>query len=100
MFISIDKDGKLALREPDDFKRLHIEMSDGEVTRDETDRALGSIATRDNDDFWIEVAALRKLGRAGDAAWESSFDAMIASVRKFGWLSPDGRRVRAHLKAK
>jgi len=100
MFISIDRDGKLALREPDDFKRLHVEASDNEVTRDEIDRALGSIATRDNDDFWIEVAALKQLGRAGDAAWESSFDAMIASVRKFGWTSPDGQRVRAHLKAK
>ena len=92
MFISIDKDGKLALREPDDFKRLHIETSDGDVTREETDRALGSIATRDNDDFWIEVAALKQLGRAGDAAWESSFDAMIASVREVrlaqpGWAS-------------
>jgi hypothetical protein len=99
MFISIEKDGKLALREPDDFKRLHIEASN-DVTRDQIDRALGSIATRDNDDFWIEVAALKRLGHAGDAAWESGFDAMIASVRKFGWISPDGRRVRAHLKAK
>ena len=36
MFISIDKNGKLALREPDDFKRLHIEAGD-DVTR-ETDR--------------------------------------------------------------
>ena len=100
MFISIDRDGKLALREPDDFKRLHIEASDGGVTPDDIDRALGSIATRDSDDFWIEVAAMKQLGRTGDAAWENSFDAMITSVRKFGWLSPDGRRVRAHLKAR
>jgi hypothetical protein len=99
MFISIDRDGKLALREPDDFKRLHVEASSNEVAREEIERALGSIATRDRDDFWIEIAALKQLGRAGDAAWEVSFDAMIASVRKFGWISPDGRRVRAHLKA-
>jgi hypothetical protein len=39
-------------------------------------------------------------GRAGDPAWERSFDSMIQSVEKFGWLSPDGKRVRCHLKSK
>ncbi len=36
MFISIDKNGKLALHEPDDFKRLHIEAGERRDTR--TDR--------------------------------------------------------------
>ena len=96
MFISIDKNGKLALREPDDFKRLHIEASDGDVTREQIDRALGSIATRDNDDFWIDVAALKQLGRAGDAAWEKQFrrdDRERAEVR----LGQPGRPARALL---
>jgi hypothetical protein len=96
MFISIDKDGKLALREPDDFKRLHIEA--GDMTREQVGRALEPIATADGDDFWIEIAALKQLGRAGDAGWGKSFDGMISSVQKFGWVSPDGRRVRCHLK--
>ena len=97
MFISIDKNGKLALHEPDDFKRLHIEAGE-DVTREQIGRALEPIATAENDNFWIEVDALKQLGRAGDAAWEQSFDAMIRSVQKFGWVSPDGRRVRCHLK--
>ena len=96
MFISIDKNGKLALREPDDFKRLHIEA--GDVRREQVGRALEPIAAADGNDFWIDVAAVKQLGRAGDAAWEESFDAMIRSVQKFGWVSPDGRRVRCHLK--
>ena len=97
MFISIDKNGKLALREPDDFKRLHIEAGD-DVTREQTGRALEPIATADGDNFWIDVDALKQLGRTGDAAWEQGFDAMISSVQRFGWVSPDGRRVRCHLK--
>jgi hypothetical protein len=96
MFISIDKNGKLALREPDDFKRLHIEA--GDMTREQVGSALASIATADGDNFWIEVAALKQLGRTEDAGWGQSFDAMIRSVRKFGWVSPDGQRVRCHLK--
>jgi len=97
MFISIDKNGKLALREPDDFKRLHIEAGD-DATRELVGRALESIAAADGDNFWIDVAALKQLGRAEDASWGESFDAMIRSVQKFGWVSPDGRRVRCHLK--
>jgi hypothetical protein len=96
MFISIDKNGRLALGEPDEFKRLHIEA--GNMTREQVGSALASIATADGDNFWIEVEALKRLGRVGDAAWVGSFDAMIRSVQKFGWVSPDGRRVRCHVK--
>lgn len=96
MFISVDKNGRLALCEPDDFKRLHIEADD--MTREQVGSALASIARADGDNFWIEVEALKRLGRVGDAAWEAGFDAMIRSVQKFGWVSPDGQRVRCHVK--
>jgi hypothetical protein len=35
MFISVGRDGKLALCEPDDFKRLHIEAADGDLPLDD-----------------------------------------------------------------
>ena len=99
MFISVDRDGSLALREPDDFKRLHIEAAD-DMPLDTVRGALASIATFEENNFWVDVAALQALGRAGDATWEQKFAAMVASVQKFGWLSPDGQRVRCHLKSK
>jgi hypothetical protein len=97
MFIVVSRNGRLALHEPDDFKKLHVEAEDGAMSRDAIAAALASIAQVDGDNFWIEVAGLKALGRR-DGAWEASFDAMIASVQKFGWLSPDGQRVRCHLK--
>jgi hypothetical protein len=100
MFISVSRDGKLALREPDDFKRLHIEADRG-MSIDEVSNALASIARREDNDFWLEVEALKALsGRAGDPAWEQNFATMIASVEKFGWLRPNRQRVRCHLKTK
>ena len=99
MFISVARNGKLTLNEPDDFKHLHVEAIDGDLSRETINAALAPIAQVDGDNFWVEVAGLKALGRR-DPAWEASFDAMIASVQKFGWLSPDGRRVRCHLKAK
>jgi hypothetical protein len=97
MFVSVSRNGRLALHEPDDFKKLHVEAEDGAMPRDAIDAALGSIAQVDGDNFWLDVIGLKALGRH-DPAWEAGFDAMIASVQKFGWLSPDGARVRCHLK--
>jgi hypothetical protein len=99
MFISLGKDRKIALHEPHDFKRLHIETSDG-MTRSEINAAMAPLATAGGDNFWLSVEALKALGPAGDAEWARNFDAMIASVKKFGWLSDDGARVRCHLKSK
>src|SRR5262245_42486058 len=99
MFISLGTDRKVALHEPHDFKRLHIEADDA-MTRSEIDAALAPIAAADGDNFWLKVEALKALGPSGDAEWARNFDAMIASVKKFGWLSEDGTRVRCHLKSK
>jgi hypothetical protein len=101
MFISVGKDAKLTLREPDDFKRLHIEAADNDMALEDIKNTLGSIASFDDDNFWVGVEALKALsGRAEDPAWERGFESMIMSVQKFGWLSPDGKRVRCHLKPK
>jgi hypothetical protein len=101
MFISVGRDAKLMLCEADDFKRLHVEAADGDMAPEEIKGALESIASFDGDNFWVDVAALKALsGRSGDAGWERSFDSMIQSVQKFGWLSPDGKTVRCHLQSK
>jgi hypothetical protein len=101
MFISVGKNAKLTLCEPDDFKRLHVEAGDSEMPPGAVAAALAPIATRDGDDFWLGVEALKALsGRAQDATWARNFTAVITSVQKFGWLSADGQRVRCHLKSK
>ncbi len=100
MFISVAKDARFTLCEVDDFKRLHIEAADRDMALEDVAAALAPIATRDSDNFWIGVEALKALsGRAQDATWARNFTTMIASVQKFGWLSADGQRVRCHLKS-
>ena len=100
MFISVARDGRLALSEAEDFKRLHIETESAMSIEDAT-KALARIAVRADNDFWVGIEDLKVLsGRTGDADWERSFAAMIASVERFGWLSPDRARVRCHVKSK
>ena len=99
MFISIGRNGDIALGEPRDFKRLHIAPADATMSIDAIRVALSAIAGFDGDNAWIDVQSLKALsGCADDPAWTRDFDAMIASVGKFGWLSPDGKRVRCHVK--
>ena len=47
MFISIARDGRLALREVEDFKRLHIEPESTMSVEDVTMKALGYGIDRD-----------------------------------------------------
>src|SRR5882757_10705262 len=66
MFISVGKDGTVALREGDDFKRLHIEAADGDVSPETVRRALAPHATFEDNSFWLDVEWLKALsGRAG-----------------------------------
>ena len=65
MFISVGKDATITLCEPDDFKRLHVEAADRDMALDDIKGALGSIASFDEDNFWIGVEALKaQIGRA------------------------------------
>ncbi|MGH7089522.1 MAG: hypothetical protein ACREFQ_11545, partial [Stellaceae bacterium] len=61
--------------------------------------ALQGIATLEPDGktAWIKAEALRNwAGRPQPAQWLMSFDKMVESVRRFGWVREDGT-VRAHI---
>lgn len=98
MIIRVDGNSNLGLHELHDFKRLHAEAAAG-MSRAQIDAALATMATVDGDSYWVNIEKLRMLGPSADAEWVRNFDAMIASVRKFGWLSNDGASVRCHLKS-
>jgi hypothetical protein len=84
--------------EPDDNRRLHVET-------DLTDRAALSEALRaanagwaDADAAWLGVEFLNRTAEpASRPSWEAEFTAMVSYAGSKGWLSPDGRHVRAHV---
>ena len=92
MIIHVPPQGQPELREPDDFKNFKIA-----VARAGTDvaGALKGIAALDPDGktAWVNAAALK---RSQSPEWIASFDKMVESVRRFGWVRDDGT-VRAHL---
>ncbi|HLI74515.1 MAG TPA: hypothetical protein VKU86_11605 [Acidimicrobiales bacterium] len=88
----------VALREPGDFTRFHV------TVRGAGDRARADAIMRSNrvgsvtdDDAVVDVAAVRRMAGPQDARWEADFAAMLEFAGTKGWLTEDGRGIRAHV---
>ena len=99
MIIHVTPNGTAELREPSDFKNFKIVVARKDASRDFIGGALKGIAALEPDGktAWVSQQALRNWqGRAQAADWIASFDKMVESVRRFGWVRDDGS-VRAHV---
>lgn len=100
MVIVIGEDGRLGLRDPDDFRRFEIEIVSQELGGTEVAAALAPLGNMvDDGHAWVGESALIKLaGRERDEAWLGNFAAMKDKARKFGWVDEGRRAIRAHIK--
>jgi hypothetical protein len=90
---------EVSVVEPDDLRRLSVVTGlDAQGTGAELHRSgLGELA--DDGSVQLDVAALHDLTEAGAtlADWEAGWHAMITYAVGKGWVSADGRFVRAHV---
>jgi hypothetical protein len=99
MIIHVALDGSVELREPDEFRSFKIAGPAGAPV-DFLARALAGIATLEPDGktAWVSQAALTHWqGAERPAEWRQSFDKMVDSVRRFGWVRDGDGAVRAHI---
>ena len=97
MYVEVNLRGdspRVALREPDDFRSFKVVVADG-GDRDDVGRALHGTGRLEPPHAWIDVAALRSLGRGDDEAWVEQLDGMVAFVPSKQWVD-EGGAVRAH----
>ncbi|HUK58927.1 MAG TPA: hypothetical protein VLV50_06815 [Stellaceae bacterium] len=102
MIINVTEAGAAELLERDDFKNFKIAVAPSAAAPAALARALQGIATLEPDGktAWVKADALRTWqGRAQPTEWVTSFDKMVESVRRFGWVREDGT-VRAHIEVK
>lgn len=98
MILQVNIDGRVSLGERAEFGRLHCEFHRAVSHVASIAGVLEGIAELEGADAaWIDVAWLRGQGPEADAGWHESFDRMIAGARPYGWVSADGRRVKAHV---
>jgi hypothetical protein len=96
MIIHVTPQGAVELREPNDFKNFKIAAG---CPADALAGALKGLAALEPDGktAWVSGTALKTLApQAPD--WAASFDKMVESVKRFGWVRDDGT-VRAHIEA-
>jgi len=99
MIIFITADGRAELREPDEFRSFKI-VAGGISAAAALGTALAGIAKVDADGktAWVSREAVRRLrGPNPRPEWLASFDKMVESVRRFGWVDDQTDSVRAHI---
>lgn len=100
MFIRIsgpNTEPTITLREPDDFRRLHVEVSGlngPELKRVIRSCGLGQIVAGSTQ-LQLSVRSLRNLAGEQTPRWHDDFNAMLEYADAHGWM-PDRDSVLAH----
>ena len=100
MIIHVTAQGQVELREKDEFRSFKIVVERAEASADFIATALKGVATLEPDGktAWVSQEALKHWqGHAQPAEWIASFDKMVASVRRFGWVRDEDATVRGHI---
>lgn len=100
MIITITAQGSLELREPNDFKGFKILVERQGASAAEITSALKGVAAVDPDGktAWVSQDSLKRWqGKPQPAEWVASFDKMVESVKRFGWVNDEQGTVRAHI---
>lgn len=99
MIIRVDANYRIHIEEPSNFRKFKVACDLAESHYPDVAGANPSALTFDDGKTaWVSIAALRNWdGLAGDLAWQDGLSAMITAATPHGWISADGRTIRAHV---
>jgi hypothetical protein len=99
MYIRVDRDGRVSLEDPANFRELKIKVEHPQAQPSSLQLWLKGVADPVGlDHAWISIDWLREHSLAEAAAASSAgFDAMIEFAQKQSWLNDQGTSVRSHV---
>lgn len=99
MIVAIDAAGAVRLEQPLDFKRFHVEIAGPKSGLAALRTAFAAFGALEDEALaWVDADALRQWpGLGGNAEYQTGLGQMLDYAARKGWMSPDGRRVRAHI---
>lgn len=98
MIVAIDAAGTVRLEQPLDFKRFHLEILAPRSELAALRKAFAAHGTIEDEHAWIDASSLRQWpGLAGNAEYQTGLGQMLDYAARKGWMSADGKRVRAHI---
>ena len=88
---------EVTLEDPSNFKQFHVAVRGAAVDVGAA-LARSGFGSMEGNDAMISVEAIRSAaaGRVGEG-WDAGFESMLEFAGTKGWLSEDGRAVRAHV---
>ncbi|MGV3552028.1 hypothetical protein [Rhizobium sp.] len=92
MILTVTSDGAIALLERDDFRRLKFALPPGARVPAHED-----IAILDADHILISRELIPNLTPTADPAWLSSYEAMIDTATRYGWVDKTTQRIKVHI---
>jgi hypothetical protein len=101
MIIHVISASEVELNDRENFKAFKVTLA-GPLSQDDIGSALSGVGTIDPDGktVWVSQAALKNWkGQPQPAEWVGSFEKMIESVKKYGWVNETDGTVRAHIEA-
>jgi len=99
MIIAIATNNTVAIEEPEDFRKFKVAVAQPASAYEAVAKSNPEIVAFDDaETAWVSVAALKGWEGLKEApAWQEGLDAMIEKARPYGWISPDGRSIKAHV---
>ncbi len=91
--------GTPQLRTAEDLGALSVRAEASSLDWDILSRTLRAVGAGEvaGDHAWLDIVWLRTAAGERDQDWHDGFTAMLDYANAHGWLSDDGRRVRAHV---
>ncbi len=98
MIVRLDASGP-RLDDADNFRAFKVVVEAAASEREAiTKAATDAVRFETDEQAWVAISALESWpGHGQDAQFRASLQAMIEKAKPFGWISEDGRFVRAHV---
>lgn len=89
-------EGRASLDQAEDFRRFSVACVGARP--EATPAGVDGVSFESPDVAWVSVDALVGMhGAAATPEWRQALAGMIEKARPHGWISPDGRSIRAHV---
>ena len=98
MIVRIDAIG-LSLDDAENFRSFKVVVEAAAGDREAISKAVAGVLQFEGDEHaWVAISALENWpGHGEDAQFRASLQAMVVKARPFGWITEDGRAIRAHI---